>query len=195
MMLVLAVTLSTATYAWFTSNATVTASTITLTANNSAGTALGIGWLGGTTGTLITANDAESYDPMVPSELDVDTTDFDDVTWGGATIYKDGSVFKFNTPYSPAPSPYQYNGDVSDNAVYIFYIENLSHANAISSITMTLSNVEDVSTLLRVAVFTSSTSDGTYMLKAVMGKEENLDTEWGEIAAGDEVEYLCDDEV
>lgn len=194
MMLVIALSLSTATYAWFTSNANVQATTITLTANSSDGTALGIGWLGGNAGTIITANGASIYNPMVPSELDVDTTDFDDVTWSGATTYVDEGVDKFNTPYSPAPSPYQYNGDLDEDTVYIFYIENLSQANTISTVTMTLSNVDDASDLLRVAVFTSSTSDGTYTLKAVFGKEEDMNTEWGVISAkGDVVADLCDD--
>ena len=44
MMLVVAVALSTATYAWFTSNTSVTASTVTMTAGTSASSALGISW-------------------------------------------------------------------------------------------------------------------------------------------------------
>ena len=193
MMLVVALTLATSTYAWFTSNTTVTASTVTLTAESNSGTALGIGWLGGTTGTTITANEASEYKPMVPSELDVGTTDFADITWSGATTYTDGGVSKFNAPYASV-SPYQYNGTVSSSTVNIFYIENLSPANAISTITMTLAGVEDTNSLLRVAVFTSSTSDGTYTLKAVMGVDEDLDTEWGEITTkGQVVADLCDD--
>ena len=195
MMLVIAVALSTATYAWFTSNAQVTASTVTLTAESGAGTALGIGWLDGTTGTEIVANEADNYKPMVPSELDVDTTDFANVTWSGATIYTDGGIAKFNAPYNPAPVPYQYNGTVGGNVKNIFYIENLSHANSISTITMTLASVEDTDSLLRVAVFTSTTYNGTYTLKAVFGKEANMNTEWGEIEeAGDVVADLCADD-
>jgi len=195
MMLVVSVALSTATYAWFTSNAQVTASTVTLTAESSGGTALGIGWLDGTTGTTITANEASEYKPMVPRELDVGTTDFADVTWSGATTYTDGGVAKFNTPYASV-APYQYNGTVSGNVKNIFYIENLSQANAISTITLTLADVDDTNSLLRVAVFTSSTYDGTYTLAGVLGADEDLDTEWGEITTkGQVVADLCDDEV
>ena len=175
MMIVVAVVLSTATYAWFTSNASVTASTVTLTAESSGGTALGIGWLDGTTGTTI--------------------TDFADVTWSGATTYTDGGVAKFNTPYASV-SPYQYNGTVDANIKDTFYIENLSTANTISTIVLTLSDVADTNTLLRVGVFTSSTANGTYTLRGVLGADEDLDTEWGEITAkGQVVADLCDDEV
>lgn len=191
MMLVVAVALSTATYAWFTSNAQVTASTVTLTAESGAGVALGIGWKDGTTGTDITANVASTYNPMVPSELDVGTTDYDDVDWSGATIYVDDSVAKFNTPYSV--TPYQYNGTVDGNTKDIFYIENLSQANTIPSITLTLAEVVDTNSLLRVAVFTSSTVDGTYTLQAVLGESTDLDTEWGEVTEGGVVEDLTDD--
>ena len=195
MMIVVAVVLSTATYAWFTSNASVTASTVTLTAESSGGTALGIGWLDGTTGTTITANEASEYKPMVPSDLEVGTTDFADVTWSGATTYTDGGVAKFNTPYASV-SPYQYNGTVDANIKDTFYIENLSTANTISTIVLTLSDVADTNTLLRVGVFTSSTANGTYTLRGVLGADEDLDTEWGEITAkGQVVADLCDDEV
>ena len=195
MIFVVSITLSTATYAWFTSNSTVTATSVTLTAESSDSTALGIGWLDGTSGTMITANSASEYKPMVPSELEVSVTDFDDVTWSGATVYVDGNVAKFNAPYNPSPVPYQYNGTVESTTKNIFYIENLSHANAISSITMTLSGVEDTNSLLRVAVFTSTTSNGTYTLKAVMGKEANMNTEWGEITVkGQVVDSLCADD-
>ena len=198
MMLVVAVALSTATYAWFTSNNTVSASTVTLSAASSGGVALGIGWKDGTTGTSITANAAASYNPMVPSALVVDTgsntpTNFSAITWSGATIRTDGGVEKFNAPYDPAPAPYQYNGTVSAATKDIFYIENLSSSNSIPSITLTLTEVADTSSLLRVAVFTSATVDGAYILKAVMGKEANMNTEWGSVALNGVVADLCAD--
>lgn len=196
MLLVIAVTLSTATYAWFTSNASVTASTVTLNAESSGGTALGIGWYGSTTGTSITANSASNYKPMVPSALSVGNTALSSITWSGATIYTDGGVAKFNAPYSPAPVPYTYNGTVSSSTVDVFYIENLSQANAIRTITMTLSDVVDADDLLRVAVFTSSTNNGTFTLQAVLGKSADMNTEWGSItAAGQVVSDLCTSEI
>ena len=194
MMLVVAVALSTATYAWFTSNANVTASTVTLNAASNGGVALGIGWKDGTTGTSITANAASSYQPMVPSALVVGTTNYDNITWSGATTYTDNNVVKFNAPYAPAPVPYQYNGTVSAATKDIFYIENLSTANSITTVTLTLDNVADTSDLLRVAVFTATTVDGDYILRAVMGNAANMLTEWGTIsAAGQVVADLCAD--
>lgn len=188
MMLVIAVALSTATYAWFTSNSTVTASDVTLTAESGAGVALGIGWKDGTTGTSITANAALTYNPMVPSALGVGTTTFSQVSWSGATTYVDNGVSKFNTPYSV--TPYQYNGTVGGNTKDIFYIENLSDTRSISTITLTLANVTDTNSLLRVAVFTSSTVDGTYTLQAVLGATADLDTEWGTVSANGVVDDL-----
>ena len=196
MMLVVAVALSTATYAWFTSNDTVSASTVTLTAESNGGAALGIGWVDGTTGTTITANAATTYNPMVPSALVVDTgsntpTNFTAVTWSGATTRTVGGDPVFNTPYDPAPAPYQFNGTVGGNTKYIFYLENLSASNDINSITMSLSNVTDANDLLRVAVFTSATEDGTYALRAVLSKTTAQSTEWGTVQADASVAALC----
>ena len=186
MMLIIAVALSTATYAWFSSNAQVSATTVTLNAESGAGVALGIGWKDGTTGT---------DNPMVPSELSVGVTDYEDISWSGASYYVDEDALKFNEPYEV--SPYQYNGTVDATTKDIFYIENLSMANTISTITMTLSGVTDENSLLRVAVFTSSTVDGAYTLQAVFGVSADLNTEWGEVVADANVEDLTanDEEV
>ena len=196
MMLVVAVALSTATYAWFTSNDTVSASTVTLTAESNGGAALGIGWVDGTTGTTITANAAASYNPMVPNALVVDNgsntpTNFSAVTWSGATTRTVGGVPVFNAPYNPAPAPYQFNGTVSGNAKYVFYLENLSASNDINSITMSLSNVTDANDLLRVAVFTSDSATGTFALRAVLSKTNAQDTEWGTVQTDGVVADLC----
>lgn len=184
LMLVIALTLSTATYAWFTSNSQVTASDVVLYAESNNETALGIAWLGENPSTLITANAGASYKPMVPSALVIDTgnnspTNFNAITWSGATTYVDGEA-KFNAPYDPAPVPYQYNGTVESETVSTFYIKNLSPANAISTITLTLTGVSDTNNLIRVAVFTSTTIDGVgtdYTLKAVLGNTAGLNTE------------------
>ena len=190
MMLVVAVALSTATYAWFTSNDAVTATTVTLTAESSSGAALGIAWNGGTTGTLITANDPATtqpvtkYKPMIPSALTVATdntaTNLANVTWSGATKRMDGSVEKFNAPYTSL-APYQYNGTVSSEAVDIFYIENLSDTNNIASITMSLNSVSDTNAFLRVAVFTSASASGDYLLRAVLAANNGAATTYGTV--------------
>ena len=95
MLLVVAVALSTATYAWFTSNASVTASTITIKAEVNGASALGIGWLGGDANTSISVNNYSILKPMAPNDLIVDTTT-SDVFFRSATIKEEGSVEKFN---------------------------------------------------------------------------------------------------
>ena len=85
MMLVVAVALSTATYAWFTSNAKVEAKSMTLTAAVSDADALGIGWIGGNAGTLINSTIAETLKPMAPADLTATTTT-SDVLFYSATM-------------------------------------------------------------------------------------------------------------
>ena len=68
MMLVVAVALSTATYAWFTSNASVTASTVTMTAGVSESSALGIAWVAGSgSGATFNSTYQINIDPYVYS--------------------------------------------------------------------------------------------------------------------------------
>ena len=163
MMLVVAVALSTATYAWFTSNATVSASTVTLTADSAAGTALGIGWYGGTTGTQIaTPVAAHTLSPMIPAEIDFtenSVTTLDAFTFEGSTIYTDGGVKKFNAASANnvyARSPYTLTQ--SSGTETIFYLENLSAANPITSVTLTATIAGDAKDLVRIAIFTSGTT-------------------------------------
>ena len=95
MMLVVAVALSTATYAWFTSNATVTASTISMKAEVNGASSLGIGWLGGDANTSIAFANYEILKPMAPNDLSVGTTT-SDVIFRSATIKEENSTEKFN---------------------------------------------------------------------------------------------------
>ena len=87
MMLVVAVALSTATYAWFTSNDQVTANTVSLTAATSTESALGIAWqspAGNTVGTAAWNANYQTYiapytmaaeiQPAAPTFLDGQTT-------------------------------------------------------------------------------------------------------------------------
>jgi hypothetical protein len=95
MMLVVAVALSTATYAWFTSNSKVEAKSMTLTAATSDADALGIGWIGGNAGTVISFDIAETLKPMAPADLTANTTT-SDVLFYNATIREENSVQVFN---------------------------------------------------------------------------------------------------
>jgi len=137
MMLVVAVALSTATYAWFTSNSSVTASTIKLTAATSNESALGIGWIGnsdyGIASNSITATGpSASFAPMVPAELTVSSTT-SSLSFTGATIKSVGGNFVFNTD-AGTRTPYTFT-DGTDEA---FYVKNLSTANDVANLRMTI---------------------------------------------------------
>ena len=197
MMLVVAVALSTATYAWFTSSAAVTASTVSLTASSNSGASIGIAWGNADDeSTSINAKAASgTWDPMVPLTLTSSTTSA--VTFTGATIRTEGGVQKFNEASSK--TPFKYTSD-DDTPVEFFHVKNLSAAN-VATVTLTLKDVSgaspvaitDANSLLRVGVFTSSTYNGTYTLAAVMGVSAGLNTEWGNVQTDGDVATLTAD--
>ena len=139
MMLVVAVALSTATYAWFTSNANVTASTVNITAATNEADALGIGWTGGSASTFIIANDAEgTFKPMAPAFL-LNSTTTDSVTFYTATIKSEAGTEVFNDDVKSSVdaqnpiAPYTFtNGSATS-----FYIKNLSTANSVDNVRVT----------------------------------------------------------
>ena len=173
MMLVVAVALSTATYAWFTSNTGVTASMVTLTASTSDSTALGIGWTGGNAGTAleVALTDA-SIDPMAPESLVANTTEYD-VDFNTATIKNENSVLVFNDDVTSANPIVFNNGQSGASKKDTFYVKNLSGTNSIDHVTITASiaanegNANDGSSLIRAAVFLKNGSD-KYVLKGVL---------------------------
>ena len=135
MMLVVAVALSTATYAWFTSNARVDAASITLKADTSDATALGIGWAGGAASTSISANVSGVLKPMAPVALTDGTTTAgsgaSDIVFKTQTTKNENSVYVFNGAGESATPVTFGNGTAT-----AFYIKNLSNANKIDSITI-----------------------------------------------------------
>ena len=140
MMLVVAVALSTATYAWFTSNATVKASNVQLTAAVNDNAAIGIAWLGSSASknALVAAN-GTGLMPMVPGNYTVGVTKDSEMGYASSTVYTDnnGSTYKFNAAGS-TETPYIWNdgGDPDGDpapipAVQTFYIRNLSETTAV----------------------------------------------------------------
>ena len=121
MMLVVAVALSTATYAWFTSNNSVTASTVTMTAHVADASSISIGWESGAAGTLLTAVDGSALFPMCPVELA--GTNANTVAFYRANV---DSSNKFETPV--AATPYTYTSSGSKDA---FFINNDSPSQAV----------------------------------------------------------------
>ena len=175
MMLVIAVALSTATYAWFTSSATVSASSVTLTAATNNAAALGIGWTGGTAGTAIETTKSGTLSPMCPEAL-VPGTTLSTVNFKTATIKKEGGVDQFKTVGVA-------NALVFDNAasslVETFYVTNLSGTNKISQITVsaTIDVPQNGTTgvaLVRIAIF-KKVSDN-YVLVGVLSQDAGANT-------------------
>ena len=187
MMLVVAVALSTATYAWFTQNATVSASTITLTADTNQAPALGIGWAGGEASSAIAFDVAGTLKPMAPVELTADSTTaagtVSTVVFNTATTREESNLIVFNKPgenvATATPTVY---GNGSVNA---FYIKNLSPSNSISKVTVsavfTTENSEAGNDMIRVAIFTKDASEGAsaasaYTLLGVLGQTASTPT-------------------
>ena len=138
MMLVVAVALSTATYAWFTSNASVTASTVTMTAAANTAEALGIGWgdsSTGVAGTEIVATVSDTLVPMAPKSLVTSTTTFSGegaIDFNSATIKNINSKAVFNAPNDNVNGLTFNNGSGTDT----FFVKNLSTANSVPAIWM-----------------------------------------------------------
>ena len=175
MMLVVAVALSTATYAWFTSNASVTASSISMTAATNDAAALGISWTDGGYNSSITAfspNDttptAPTFKPACPETLTV-----------GTTLSTVGFNTAFATP-SNGDMVFLANGAATDVYTYAddstgthssFFVKNLSPANTIAHVTLTASISGTGSGLVRVGVFKK---DGaSYKLLGVIANQDS----------------------
>ena len=210
MMLVVAVALSTATYAWFTSNTSVTAETITMTAGTSQSTALGIEWSAGTAGDTFNAHYGTTitsvtpsllapavggFQPAAPVELDVETE----------------PVFK--TAFVNAQGEFQTNGGVTgvyrfanyvDNAAAttaedtysnLIHIANLAQAGAAPNVYLVASISGEAAALVRIAVYevvtTAEPAATTYTYKGLLSATPAAnDTAEGAIEEGNEAADL-----
>ena len=201
MMLVVAVALSTATYAWFTSSNAVQASSVTLTANTSDSTSLGIGWAGGAAGSELTvALTNEGIDPMAPVDLTTSSTVYT-VDFKTATIKSDAGNLVFNNDVATANPVIFNNGLSGASKKDTFYVKNLSQANAIDHVTLTATiaandgNAGNGSSLIRAAVFKRATAGtGDYVLVGVLASAADASTVWGPVAtklkAGEQISNL-----
>ena len=181
MMLVVAVALSTATYAWFTSNATVNATSINLTAATNADASIGISWTNGNYGTSISA-DTTGISALKPTSISTNVADtaWANNLWSSATMYQSNSKSYFNTVTTGADAlAYTWHDD-SETPNTEFYINNGSSANSITSITMTAQVAQadgatnDASKFIRIAVFKYNTTSSNYELKAILGGAASL---------------------
>ena len=198
MMLVVAVALSTATYAWFTSNATVTASYVTMVATTSQAPALGISWTDGNYGVAITPNITSAatdetfvFSPVSPSTLyktgavpDNKTVTTDAFVFKTALTHSEGGDFIFNSNGTDAPhAAYTWKDDVSGTHTD-FYVKNLSNTNVLTgnlTLTAVIENADDDVTsdgsdLIRVAVFKYNDSTSAFELLDVLANTINTFT-------------------
>ena len=192
MMLVVAVALSTATYAWFTSNAGVTASSITLTAESNAGASIGIAWGTDQLASAITAKaptEGSKLAPIAPATCANGVTAAN-VAFETATMRQSGGNYVFNGPTEGHPFEYE-----SVSSQKFFRVANTSTSN-IATVTLSLYDVTgsqaaaDTNNLLRVGVFTSATSDGSYTLAAVLSVTDHQEIAYGDIVADARVDQL-----
>ena len=140
MMLVVAVALSTATYAWFTSNASVQATAVSFTAATNGEDSIAIAWTGNETpGTTLSAGTAGTLmAPMVPATLTNHET-ASDVQFKTAKIYtKAGDpTFKDVTNTAAVVWATANNGAATPASADTFYIKNGSTANVVTNIKVT----------------------------------------------------------
>jgi len=189
MMLVVAVALSTATYAWFTSNAAVTASSITLTAESNAGASIGIAWGTDELASAITAQgpaEGAKFAPMAPATCEEGVTAVG-VQFQTATIKSSAGEYVFNGPTNTSAFAYQ-----SASNQTFFRVANTSSSNN-ASVQMALTGATDSADLLRIGVFTSATSDGAYKLAKVLSVTAGEEVAYGTIVSGNAVDELVAD--
>lgn len=161
MMLVVAVALSTATYAWFTSSTQVTASSISMTAGTSGSSALGIAWATSTPGegetwnsgygTTITAKQpaaaGHGFQPAAPAALGNAEPQF-------YTAFID-SQGEFTADGGTTPV-YRFTEDVAQNPSNLIHIANLAASGTTGvnlTATITGASGNDGAALIRIAVF------------------------------------------
>ena len=193
MMLVVAVALSTATYAWFTSNDTVSATTVSFTAATSEADSIAIAWTGNSApGTTLSAATAgTTMQPMVPVAPTIGTTTSTAfaASFTTGTLYSNAGVPTFNVADSYTGTPVIWettnNGaSPSPASASSFYIKNMSLANDVTNIVVT-ATITDVDAsdsiaadeLVRIAVFTrdlgtggTTASTGNYLLRGILAK-------------------------
>ena len=149
-MLVVAVALSTATYAWFTSNASVTASTVSMTAAVNDQDSIYIKWSTGSYGASITTTQSYGSDvlvPMIPSELTAGTTTLyesgdagaHDIAFQTAGLTTAAGVSTFDGVDDATPVYFMTASTDVPASDSVIFIKNTSAANVVHNIKVTAS--------------------------------------------------------
>ena len=144
MMLVVAVALSTATYAWFTSNTQVTASTVTMTAATNENDSIFIKWDGGSyEKDIVTTKSYSSLSPMIPNELVVNQTTIGEgahqISFQTAGLTTVNGISTFKDVSSEVSGVYFATGAAPDSPANVntLFIKNTSTANVVNNIKVT----------------------------------------------------------
>lgn len=192
MMLVVAVALSTATYAWFTSNSAVTATSLTMTAATNNAASIGISWSDGAYGTTIQASSPAGM-KFAPAAINSATADalFTSAVWSSATVREVAGTTTFNTAYSttiaggvftataaeagenPSRLAYLYTDGASETPSSTIYIKNGSTTNDLTAVTCKATVTGEARDFIRIAIFRNDGEAGAFRLKGIMGDRYN----------------------
>lgn len=183
MMLVVAVALSTATYAWFTSNAKVEASNISISAQTSNAPSLAIAWGAAepTFGTALTSiNAPAAFYPIAPATLDIEGDDqsLASQNYYSATIRTEGQA-TFNAAglatwaegsAANNATPYYLSTGSGENEIKTIILKNNSTVTNMSAVTISADITGSAAKLVRIAVYKSDGEQTpTYKLVDVLG--------------------------
>lgn len=195
MMLVIAVALSTATYAWFTSAQSVTAEDIVMTAGTSGSTALGIAWTAGTAGTSFNTNYSTSivaktpstsqtngFQPAAPVALSVSVktapvfqTAFIDAQGKFTEAGSNTDVYRFTEDEEVSPSTLIHVSNLAQRGDVTLYLTARITTNTSES---------DGTDLIRIAVYEYDETNSEYNYKGLLGKTAAVNnTAVGTVAA------------
>ena len=200
MMLVVAVALSTATYAWFTSSANVSATTVTMYAETNSAASIGISWTDSAYGTSIDAVSPATtfyYAPTAISSITANTA-MSAITWSSATVKDVAGIKTFNSDVTTTAADLTYtwnDGDGAGKGHTSFFIHNGSTANTLSAVTATVTITGEAADFIRVGFFKYDSTASAFKLKGVItdayvyteasGTSENAVKYYN--AAGDEI--------
>ena len=189
MMLVVAVALSTATYAWFTSNASVSASTVTLTAAVNTEASIGISWANSGFASELTVASPASGTYFVPTAISTATTNdaFASTIWSSATVRNESGGPTFNDQHRTGITSNDITGNTFESVVgdngytnlmaYTYtngsdsttiYINNGSTTNTLSSVVAKVAITGAAKDFIRVAIFRNDGTEGAFRLKGIM---------------------------
>ena len=179
MMLVVAVALSTATYAWFTSSDSVTAKSLTMTAAVNDAAALEISYVNTEAGwmtEIVATNPTGSFNPAAPDVFalanpsatpdPILATLYDSITWANSDVIN--GKFK-----AAGTGNQQYVWNDGTGGHTSFYLHNGSTANVIQSVTMTAEITGDAAPFIRIGVFKYNSTRSDFELVGVISNLVN----------------------